>query len=98
MEREGKPAHSGRETALTLGLTALFGGGFTVFLILVSGGFFFYVLLAVAIIGLVGCGHYFLWGQALTEELAGEREEEELRERMETGNGFHSDRIRPRRF
>jgi hypothetical protein len=98
MEQEDKATRKARETFLTLMLTAVFGGGFLVFLILVSGGFFFYVLLAVGIIGTIGSFHYLLWGQALSQEVAGEREEEELRERQREEEEFSRDKIRPRRF
>jgi hypothetical protein len=97
MEPPANPQRKGRETALTLGLTGLFGGGFLLFLIFVSGGFFFYVALAVLAIGLVGTLHYYLWGQSLMREVAGEREEEELRQRQEEED-FARDKIRPRRF
>jgi hypothetical protein len=96
MEPPADPQRNSRETFLTLGLTGLFGGGFMLFLIFVTGGFFFYVCLAVLAIGLVGTLHYYLWGQALTQETAGEREEEELR-RLEEDD-FTRDKIRPRRF
>jgi hypothetical protein len=50
-------------------------------LILVSGGFFLYVIyLALAIAG-IAVFHYLLWGRALSRQVAGEREEEQLRER-----------------
>jgi hypothetical protein len=78
---------SNRETLLTLMLAILFGGGFLFFLILISGGFFLYVLAAVASITVVGYLHYLLWGEALTHEVAGEREEEELKERLD-GDGW----------
>jgi hypothetical protein len=96
MEPPADPQRKGRETILTVALTGLFGGGFLLFLILVSGGFFFYVCLAVLAIGLVGTLHYYLWGQSLMREVAGEREEEELR-RLEEED-FTRDKIRPRRF
>jgi hypothetical protein len=88
-----------RETILTLMLTFVFGGGILFFLILVSGGFFFYVLTAVTIIAAVGFLHYLLWGQALLQETAGEREEAEAQERRERALDPHgNDHIRPRRF
>jgi hypothetical protein len=97
MEREGTSPGKSRETLLTVALTAMFGGGFLIFLILVSGGYFLYVLGAVAAIALVGSLHWLLWGQALTQEVAGEREEEALRERLQEDE-FTRDKIRPRRF
>jgi hypothetical protein len=97
MQPTTDPQRQGRETALTLILTTLFGGGFLAFMIFVSGGFFFYVALAVLLIGLVGTLHYYLWGQSLMREVAGEREEEERRQRLEADD-FTRDKIRPRRF
>ena len=70
-----------RGTVLTLMLTLLCGGGILFFLILVSGGFFGYVLAAVVAIALVGYVHYRLWGQALTREVSGERAVQEEQER-----------------
>ncbi|HYT92687.1 MAG TPA: hypothetical protein VEL76_28480 [Gemmataceae bacterium] len=98
MEQEDNATRKTRETLLTLMLTAVFGGGFLVFLILVTGGFFFYVIGAVATIGMIGSLHYCLWGQALSQEVADQREEEELRERLASRDDFTHDKIRTRRF
>lgn len=68
---------------LTILLTLISAGGILLFLVLVSGGFFAYVLLAVFGIGAVGFLHYAVWGQALTEEVAGERAAAEARDRLE---------------
>ncbi len=72
MEQKVKPGSS----ALPILLTLFFGGGFTLFLVIVSGGFFLWV--PVAFFGIFGLGlfHYFLWGKGLDEEVAFEREEE----------------------
>ncbi len=96
MEPPADPQRKARETVLTLVLTGLFGAGFLLFLIFVSGGFFFYVAGAVVGIGLVGMLHYYTWGQSLTQEVAAQREEEE-RLRLEEED-FMRDKIRPRRF
>lgn len=74
-----------RETILTLMLTAVLSGGILFFLILISGGFFIFVVACVFAIALVGLMHYLLWGQALSREVAGEREAEESRARWEAG-------------
>jgi hypothetical protein len=87
-----------RETFLAFLLTLLFGGGFFLFLIVITGGFFLYVLLAVVAIGLVGSLHYLLWGNSMTQEVAGEREEEEERERWETENAAAPESSSPPRF
>jgi hypothetical protein len=64
-------------------LTVLGLAFFVVFLIFISGGFFMYVVAAVGGLLLL-CGfHYVLWGRALTHAVAGEREEELLRQRAQ---------------
>ena len=81
MHPSPNPPESPRGTMLTLMLTLLGGGGILFFLVLVSGGFFGYVIAAVLAIALVGYVHYRLWGQALTLQVSGEREEQEEQER-----------------
>jgi heme exporter protein D len=99
MQPQTDPQRKARETALALGLTVVFGGGFLAFLIFISGGFFFYVLVAVGVVGMIGTLHYYLWGQSLMREVAAEREEEERRQRQEAEeDDFTRDKIRPRRF
>jgi hypothetical protein len=63
---------------VALGMVAL--AGILVFLILISGGLFFYVLLVALAIGGVASLHYLLWGHSMHQETEGEREEERLRE------------------
>jgi hypothetical protein len=61
---------------------AVAGGGFAcLLLVLLTGGFFFYFGLVV--LGLTGLGlfHYMVWGRAMSEQTAGEREEMELLEK-----------------
>jgi hypothetical protein len=72
-----------RESMLTIILVTVFGGGVFFFLNFVSLGIFSYVIGIVAAIAIVGTLHYVLWGFALTEETAGEREEAELKARLE---------------
>ncbi len=83
MEYLDQPRQKRRETFLALFLTLFLGAGILLFLIVVTGGFFLYVVAAVAGIGAVGFLHYLLWGHGLTRQVAGEREEEEARERWE---------------
>lgn len=77
-----------RESFLTIFLSLFVLAGFLLFMIAVTGGFFFYCLLAVAGIALFGSLHYFLWGKMLMESTAGEREEAELREQLEQTRGY----------
>ncbi len=86
MDSGNKVRGRGRETFLGFLLVLFMGGGFLLYLIVITGGVFLYVVLAVVIIGIVGYLHYLIWGQALTQEVAGEREEEEARERWQDEN------------
>jgi len=84
MEHEPqKSRHKGRETILTLSLVLILGGAFVFFLNLISMGIFFYVIVVVLGIACVGFAHYVLWGYALSEHVAGEREEYKIRESLE---------------
>jgi hypothetical protein len=81
MDHDTRPPR--RQTFLTVFLALLLGTFALVVLVLVSGGFFLYVIyLALAIAG-IAMIHYVLWGRALSREVAGEREEEQLRQRAE---------------
>ena len=82
MDQQNSPGN-GRETLLTLSLVAILGGAFIFFLNLVSLGIFAYVI--AAIIGIAGIGflHYAIWGYALSQQVAGEREEQRLKDLLE---------------
>ena len=60
------------------GMTLIF---FFFVMILITGGFFLYIVLVAAGLGGLGLVHYWWWGKALTRDLAGEMEEEDLRQR-----------------
>ena len=78
---DDNPRPPRRQTFLTVFLALLLGTFALLVLILVSGGIFLYVIyLALAIAG-IALIHYVLWGRALSREVAGEREEEQLRQR-----------------
>jgi hypothetical protein len=66
-------------------LAAVLGGGICVLLIVATGGFFLYMLLA--ILGIMGFGyvHYLLWGRAMTEEVDREKAVEEARSSLANG-------------
>jgi hypothetical protein len=82
MNAPNHPSES-RQNFLTIFLTLVVGLFFLFVLVLITGGFFFYIILA--LLGITGLGafHYVLWGKALTDEVAGLREEEQLRQRAE---------------
>ena len=83
MDSQFDPRRKRRETVLTLSLIVLVGGLLMFFLNFITLGIFMYVGIAILVIGMVGFMHYVLWGQGLTESTAGEREEAEIRERIE---------------
>jgi hypothetical protein len=70
-----------RGSALGMMLTVLAVGFFILVLIFISGGFFLYVVQIAAGIFLFALFHYVLWGRAMSQSVAGEREEERLRQR-----------------
>jgi hypothetical protein len=88
MDFDPPPQPHRHETFLTIFLTGIAALGFLTFLIVISGGFFFYVLAAMAGIGVFALLHYLLWGYSFSEEVAGEREEEEARERAEADDSY----------
>jgi hypothetical protein len=98
MEPEPNPSRRNRETFLTLTLTALFSGGILFFLVLVSGGFFVFVVAGVFAIALVGLLHYALWGHALSQQVAGEREDADAQARWEAEEEQGRFWDRPRRY
>jgi hypothetical protein len=98
MEPDPDLRKGNRETVLTLMLTATLAGGVFFFLILLSGGLLVYLAAAVFGIALIGLLHYALWGHALSQEVAGEREEEEARGRWQADEDRRQFWERPRRY
>lgn len=79
MEPEETEYQRRREASLAIMLALFLLGGFLLFLAVITGGFFLWVYLIVALIGLVGFFHYLLWGRSMMASTEGEREEEEAR-------------------
>jgi CHASE2 domain-containing sensor protein len=75
------PKPRNRGSTLGMMLTALAVGFFLLVLIFISGGFFLYVVQITAGIFLLALFHYVVWGRAMSQSVAGEREEERLRQR-----------------
>src|SRR5436309_1777332 len=69
-----------RDVFLSGLLATMIGGGFLFFLFLICGGLSFYVLAVVGGMAAVGLLHYLLWGYTFSEQVAGEREEDEIAE------------------
>ena len=81
MDHNYSPRQQQRHALLTVFLTVLASIFFGLVLIVISNG----LILAVVLLGggmfLLGMLHYVLWGRAFSQEAAGEREEEQLRQR-----------------
>ena len=78
------PYRQQRENFLSVFLAGLAALSFLAVLVLISS-IFLYVLMVAAAMFLVGMIHYLLWGKVLSDEVAGEREEEQLRQRAQAG-------------
>jgi hypothetical protein len=83
MHGQQKPDGGMRENLLAIVLSAMIVGGFVVFMIIATGGLLLQILGAVVVLAVLGWIHFQLWGRTLSEETAGEREEAELRAKIE---------------
>jgi hypothetical protein len=72
-----------RENMLVIALVVLGGGLGLLFLDFITFGIVRVVLALAALIAIFGAGHYLLWGHALSQEVAAEREA--LRRQEESG-------------
>ncbi len=100
MDHNYPPAQQHRHAFLSVFLTVLALGFFLLVLILISGGFFLYVVLFAGAILMLALLHYVLWGKAFSDAVAGEREEEQLRQRaaaIQEEDDWHTPDTRIRR-
>jgi membrane protein implicated in regulation of membrane protease activity len=81
MDHNYPPQQQQRHAFLTVFLSVLVLFIGLVALILLTNGLIFNVLLLGGGIVFLGLLHYVLWGRAFSTEVAGEREEEQLRQR-----------------
>jgi dipeptide/tripeptide permease len=91
MDYNGAPRSSGRDTYMTIVLCAFVAIPVFVFLNILTGGLFLWLLIGAAGIGILGTFHYFLWGRSFAQETAGEREEEEIRAEGEAEESPYSE-------
>jgi hypothetical protein len=82
LRERGDSDQQRRQNTMVVSLTAVATLLFTAAMIFLTGGFFFYVVAGLAGIVLLGVFHYVTWGRTLEEEVAGEREELELLDRI----------------
>ncbi len=80
MEHDNDEADGRRATFLSIMLTVLAGSFFLFVLFVTCGGLVVYILAVLVGIGIFGLIHYLLWGHSLSEEVAGESEEEKIQE------------------
>ncbi len=74
-----------RENVLAIALVVLVGGTMLFFLYMISLGVVGNVLMGGALIVLIGTLHYLVWGKAMSDEVAAEREALRRKEARETG-------------
>jgi hypothetical protein len=82
-----------RENAVILTLVLFSGAVFLFFLDLISLGLFTNAIGVGAAVLAVGCFHYLVWGRAMTEEVAAEREAMLLKEEQEAEAREHPEGI-----
>src|SRR5262245_60205240 len=93
--RETNQIRKKRDTFMSITLGVVLFGILFFFLNLVSLGLLFQVSAAIVGMVIIGYGHYLLWGHSMSQEVAGEREMEKLKEEMEAQRGHrYDDRIR----
>jgi uncharacterized membrane protein len=83
MDEDHQEQRESRTTLLILGMAVLFALPCFGFLVVLTDGFVLAVLAVLVILGAVAGAHYLLWGRSMARNTAGEREEEEMRERIE---------------
>lgn len=92
MDDQNPIRNKGRETLLTFVLLAILGGAILVFLHFITLGVFSYVIAAIIAIALIGFLHYVIWGYTLSKHVAGEREEQRIKDLLdadqEEGDGM----------
>ena len=77
MDSQEDPGSRQRETFLVVLLGFLTVGGGLVLMVGLMGMFVIHALTVMAMLVGIGFFHYFMWGRSLSQEVAGEREEEE---------------------
>ncbi len=82
MQPSGYSEKRQRGTCLSLMMAAMVAGFFALLLVVATGGWAMYVIWIGGAIFLFGGIHYLLWGRMMLRQTAGDREEEELRQRI----------------
>jgi high-affinity Fe2+/Pb2+ permease len=93
MEQDPRPPNRMRESIVVLTLVLFLGGIVAFFLNVISLGIFTYAIGVGLLIIVVGSLHYFLWGRAMMEDVAVEREQMLLKEEREAAANDRTDGI-----
>ena len=83
MEPTGYAEKRQRGTCLSLMMAAAVVVFFALLLVVATGGWAVYVIGVAGAIFVFGAMHYLLWGREMLQQTAGDREEEEMRQRIE---------------
>jgi hypothetical protein len=83
MDHNNTPSSSARDAYMVIVLCVMLGIPCFVFFNVITMGLLLALLGGVAVTAAVGAAHYLLWGRNFNQEVAGEREEEQLRARQE---------------
>ena len=93
MDHEPAPPSRFRENAVILTLVLVLGGVIIFFLDLISFGIFTYAIAVGGAVVLLGFVHYVVWGRAMSEEVAAERDAMLLKEEREAEERDHPEGI-----
>jgi Flp pilus assembly protein TadB len=78
MQSSNDPGPSGREVVLTILLLTLVAAGVFLFMVAIMGMFVIHALIVFTLISGFGLFHYLLWGRAMSQDVAAEREQQAL--------------------
>lgn len=98
MDPEAASQPSSRETLLAVLMGLALGGATMVFLFLMCGGLVVWGALVLATLAAIAGLNYLLWGRALSRNVAGEREEAEIRSQAEEDGWPLPEPRHPRHF
>jgi len=93
MDDKPSPPSRMRENVVILTLMLVLGGVIVFFLDVISFGIFTYAIGVAGAVVLLGFVHYVMWGRAMSEQFAAEREAMLLKEEKEAEDREHPEGI-----
>ena len=93
MDHDTPPPNRTRETVVILTLVLCLAGVIVFFLDLLSFGIFTYAIAVGGAVVMLGFVHYLVWGRAMSEEVAAEREAMLRKEEKEAEERRHPEGI-----